>query len=418
MKGEKDLLIELARTRKAPFGKRIVHVFSSWAKGSLDKFDETAQKVATEIERALVTGTGVGVYSLPNGDIVFTYCQVSTASVLTVCSRIEKMIFGDQAPQRNPYGEINYYKIVDAGKDINRVIDVVKTILHQAQPQQVVGGGKPPIGIKQFDSIITTVRKSDIRPIVFNQPVYFIDHNKPSIEYLEFFTSIAKLEQMICPDHSIAAEPSLFNMIKKDLDSALMRMIGREIPEYRHKAFGLNVLVTTFLAPEFDVFMEKVPARLSGKIYVELDRADFLQHSGELDKLDKRSRALNVPICIDGLSHHDMRLMRLSSISSAFTKVKWSEDVFTMPREDIDSFVRDIKGCRDSHVVLTRCDSPRSLSFARAIGIRFVQGRLVDKLFRAGMEIGGSSGDDPPQSAAEPRPRAATLSRPALAAAI
>ena len=378
MSCEQDLLKAIAEVRRSPFGKRVVHILSSRVRTE-PNHDRKVERAKAYISRALLSD--FGCFVLSSGDIVFICSQMSANVIATLCARLETLFFGTTEPGVNCYGECKFFKVFDAGKELAALISSIKRLV--AAP---VAPARPPIGLKEYEDVIRVVHDSDIRAMIFNQPIYRSAASKPSIEYLEFYVSLDQLSRAACPEHSITASPALFEMIKAELDLRLMRIISREIGEYRHKAFAINLLGGTFLSKAFEDFLATTPARLSGKIYVEIDRADFLQHSGDLEQLLRRSEELNVPICIDGLSLNDLRVFRLP-VGAQFVKIKWSERITEMPWPDIETAVRSLRECRSAKIVLSRCDSERSLEFAKVLGIPFVQGRLVDRLFRAGIDF-------------------------------
>lgn len=401
MSDDQGLLQAIAKLRRAPYGKRVVHMFTSWAKGD-PKHGEKMAKAHDVVGRSLFNLPDSGCFSLSSGDLVFICAQLSPSMIQTVCSRLEALFFGEEPPRRNSYGEFKYFKVFDAGQDLAKLITSIKSLVSIAPT-----AARPPIGFKEYEAVVKVIRESDIRALIFNQPVYLWSARKPSIEYLEFFVSLDQMRQRACPEHDIAANPALFHLIKAELDSRLMKTIGREIGEYRHKAFSLNLLGTSLLSKDFETFMDGIPARLSGKILAEVDRADFLQHAGDLDSLMKRSDELNVPLCVDGLSLADLRLFRLPP-GAAYAKIKWSEQITTMPRRDLEAAIRAVKEFGPDKVVLTRCDSERSLDFADAMGIPYVQGFLADKMFKAGMNfLEGRTGVAAPEARISPPPRSA-----------
>lgn len=385
-KTDKELLVELGRIRKAPFGKRVLHYFSSMAMDAPD-FTIRRDKALRLLKDGLSAGASWDLFSLSCGDIVFTYSQISSAVLMTLLQKLDGVFFpAGETPKKNVYGEVGFYKLFDASRDLNQLVDGVRAVVAEglkSNPKQL----KEPIGLKQYQFIADTLQKADIRSIIFNQPIYFSEHSTPSIEFLEFYVSIDRLEQALCPQYSITANPWLFNLVKRDLDLALLRMLPGEIANYRHKAFSVNSLVATFLSPDFLRFIQSLPARLSGKIMVELDKGDVIQHSDCIGQIAARSRELNVPVCIDGLSHHDLRLMKLSHIDASFVKVKWSSEMAAMAADHIETFVRELRSNSGLRTVLTRCDSPKALAFARATGMGFIQGRLADQFFKLGANL-------------------------------
>ncbi|OIQ87038.1 EAL domain protein [mine drainage metagenome] len=377
--GDRDLLMDLARLRKAPHGWRAVHVLAAPLAGR-PGFAQDLAAVNLRVQAVLGSGAGYKIYNISNGDLVFVYAQIATPVIVALCTALVATLFDGLAPVRNVYGEHGHYKLFDLNRDIAALVEGVRGVL-AVKPAAVPA--KPPIGPKHAVIISEKLRGSNIRSLVFNQPIYNIGHARPGIEFLEFYTSIAQLEKVFAPDRSIAANPWLFNLIKRELDMALMRAIQREIGDYRHKAFSLNLLVDSFMSDGFRTFLAALPVKLGGKVYAELEKGDLVQNSHLLGDLMERSRRLGVPVCVDGLSHHDVRLMRLSDLGCSYIKLKWDADIADVSGEAMTFLVQELRAA-NARVILTRCDSPKALSFARAVGISFVQGRLADEMFKTG----------------------------------
>lgn len=376
---DRALLVELVRLRKAPQGIRAVHILSSVV-ASRRKFEKDSEAANQTILAVLVTGAYHKIYNLSNGDIVFLYSQVTTSAIVSLCTSLEISLFVGVQPHKNVYGDFGNYKIFDLSRDINAVIEGIRLTL---SAERKVVSAKQPINVKQMEYVNTQIRGANIRSIVFNQPIYNISHQKPSIEFLEFYTSIQKLEQLFAPDRSIAANPWLFNLIKRELDAAVMRAISAEIPGYRHKAFSLNLLVDSFMSDGFREFIGSLPAKLNGRIFVEIEKTDLVQHSDFLADIYGRAKTMNVPLCIDGISHHDVELVRLSRMTCDFVKLKWSPEILKLPERHLEVLIGDLKAS-SAQIVLTRCDTANSLQFARSAGIGFIQGHLADEFFRSG----------------------------------
>jgi EAL domain-containing protein (putative c-di-GMP-specific phosphodiesterase class I) len=373
------LLAELGRLRKAPRGFRAAHILSSVV-ASRPKFKNEIEAACQVVQSILVTGSFHKIFNLSNGDIVFIYSQVTTSSIIALCTSLETSLFVGVKSHRNVYGDFGNYKIFDLSRDVNSLIDGIRETI---SIKKKAIKAKQPISIKIMEYMISKIRESNIRSIVFNQPVYNISHRKSSIEFLEFYTSIEKLEQLFAPDMSISGNPWLFNLIKRELDAAVMRAIGGEIPSYRHKAFSINLQVESFMSDGFREFIDSLPVKLGGRIFVEIEKTDLVQHSEFLADIFARGENMNVPLCIDGISHHDVELLRLSRVRCHFVKMKWSPDILKLPEEEIAVLIDDLKASA-AEVILTRCDTPNSLSFARAAGINYIQGHLADDFFRSG----------------------------------
>lgn len=348
----------------------------------------------TKLERALaLTATALSIGSYGRvfrvaNDILFLYSQVATSVFTSLCSEIEGILaFSPQSP-KNIYNEFSNYRLFDLGQEISRLVDGVRRIISETDGNTTAM--KPPIDVRQLEYLCDSIKKSDIRSVIFNQPVYYIAHQVPSIEFIEFYTSISNLEGLFVPDHSIMADPWLFGFIKHDLDTALMKAIVKDLPEYRHRAFSINLLTTTFLSERFGSFLHQIPSRLSGKIYVEIDKTDILHHSHRMADVFKRSQKLGVPICIEGLSHHDIAFLKLAGTAFDHVKIKWDDRIAALDSGALDAFIRELAAIK-AKIVLTRCDSSKALTFAKAMGINYVQGRLADQHFKFGASLGGTA---------------------------
>jgi len=385
---DREVLRELVRLRKSPQGLRAVHVLSSVV-ASRRRFEKEAQAANRVILSVLEAGGYHKIFHLSNGDIVFIYSQVSTSTVVALCTALETSLFLGVPSRKNVYGDFGNYKIFDLSRDIGALVDGVRAML-ATEPKARTE--RQPISVGQMDSLCTQIRSTDIRTIVFNQPVYNISHEKTSIEFLEFYTSIQKLEQLYVPGRSIAGNPWLFNLVKRELDAAVMRAISDEIPSYRHKAFSLNLLVDSFMSDGFREFVGSLPVRLGGRIFVEIDKTDLIQHSDFLADIYGRSQALGVPLCVDGVSYHDIQVLRMARLKCQYVKLKWNPDILTLPTEELEILVEDLR-TSTARVILTRCDSQNSLAFARTAGVQFIQGHLADEYFRTGEVIVVGNGD-------------------------
>ncbi|MBF0563225.1 MAG: hypothetical protein HQL37_14705 [Alphaproteobacteria bacterium] len=282
---------------------------------------------------------------MANGDIIFIYTQIPSSSIMALCHKLQMLFFGnEEEPQKNIYDERNFYKIFDAGRDIDTVIEGVRNILAKATER---GIRKPPIDFKQFEKLSEAIRIRNIRSIVCNQPAYFVDDDHLEIEFLEFFTSIDKLEQAFCPSHSISANSALFSLVRQDLDRAVMKLIVQEIGDYRFKAFSLNLMMSTFLSDDFTKFRENLPSKIIGRLYIEIDRADLIEHSDDLEECLARSERLSTPINIDGISHHDWPLLNFSGIPYKFLKMKWSRGISELRAMELEAFTRSINAATE-----------------------------------------------------------------------
>ncbi len=383
---ERAFLHELNAIKKDPLGKRVIHFSVSMTPGekpSIDKINKAIAFVKKAMDRAVYMESFVA----SNGDFFICYSHVSISHAMGVCSKIQHFFMGDAVlSTKNPYGEYSFYKIADASRDLDKIFTAFRSIISEAQPD-LKNTFKNPILPEHVAYIRDKLKTQNIRACLFNQPVYLISNKTPSIEYLKFFVSLEKLEETYLPNTNLTAHPWNFLTLAEELDRAVLRVVGQEISEFRHKGFSINVALRTVLGKEFTDFMDHVPAKLGGRIIIEINKTDLLQHLTMLKDLDVFRKETGIKMCVSGLDFHDFEVINFTSVQPDFIRVDWRNSLLSLNDEAIERLFMSVRAHAPAAFVLSRCDNPKAFPFARALGIQLVSGRLADKLFRSGMEM-------------------------------
>lgn len=384
---ERAFLHELHAIKKSPLGKRLIHFCVSMAPSSRDT-SRRLESATGFIKKSFSRSPYCQVYQASNQDLFVTYSHIPVSEVLGVCSKVEKLFCEEPVTGRNPYNEYAFYKVADAVTDLEQVFSAFKRIIAHGQPADVGGGLKRPMGPEHLTLLSEKLRTTDLRHCIFNQPVYFIGNKVPSIEFLEFYIASKQIESVFLPDVSLGGNPWLFHALSEDYDRATLRAVAKEISEYRHKAFSVNVSLSTVLAPHFAEFYDKLPTRLAGKIVLEIHKTDLIQHFKLVKDVQQLVKQKGLRLCIDGLEWRDFEVLNLNRLAPDFVKVIWHNDMLTADREELAVLVRGKSGLPENcELVLSRCDSPKAFPFARTLGVKYVQGRLADQFFKTGMEL-------------------------------
>lgn len=383
---ERAFLHELHAVKKDPLGKRIIHFFVSLA----PKAGETTTRIANAkafIRRAFAKSPYCAVFHAHNGDIFVTYSHVTISDVLAACAKVEKLFCESTVPStRNAYNEYGFYKVADAVTDIDKVFAAFKGIIAQAQPEPD-RINKRPLTPENLTFLSDKLRNADLRNCIFNQPVYFIGGKVPSIEFLEFYISTQQIESVFLPDTNILGNVWLFQALKEDYDRATLRAVAKEITDYRHKSFSVNVGLSTIMGRDFAEFCDALPSKLSGRIVLEIHKTDLIQNFGMMREVRQFADERGMKLCIDGVDWRDFEILCLERLKPHFLKVVWHNDLLGAAPDDLNHFVNAVKGHGSSEIVLSRCDNPKAFPLARTLGVRYVQGRLADQFFKTGMEL-------------------------------
>lgn len=384
---ERALLHELHALKKDPYGKRIIHFCVSMVPRAPDhgKRMDIAQSL---VRRALAKSPQTNVFPVGSGDLFATYSHVSISEVLGLCRKIENIFLGEEVlTLRNPYGEYAFYKVADATKELDTIFSVVKDQISRRQPEDNPAD-KEPMTPDKLILLTERIKSVDLRHCIFNQPIYYIGDKVPSIEFLEFYISIKQLESNFMPGVHLTGNPWLFHAMREEFDRATLRTVVHELGEYRHKAFSVNVALSTILSQEFLDFYTALPSKLAGKIVLEFHKTDLLQHLHLIQDVQSFAREKGLRLCVDGVRWQDFSLLSMRHIQADFIKVGWSQEIPSTQPADLKPFLNGIKelGPR-SQLIVTYCEDPRAFLFARALGAKYVQGRLADQYFKSGLSF-------------------------------
>lgn len=384
---ERAFLHELHAVKKSPLGKRLIHFCVSLAPAAKDvsrRLDSARHFIKKSFERSPYCE----VFTASNNDLFVTYSHIPVSEVLQVCRRVEKLFCEETFSARNPYNEYAFYKVADAVKELDQVFAAFKGILAVGNESLAAGSAKRPMGPEHLTMLSDKLRTTDLRHCIFNQPVYFIGNKVPSIEFLEFYMASKQIEAQFLPDVSLGGNPWLFHALACDYDRATLRALAKEIGEYRHKAFSVNVSLSTILSKDFADFYDKLPTKLAGKIVLEIHKTDLVQHFSLIKDVKELARQKGLKLCVDGLEWRDFEVLHLKRLAPDFVKVIWHNDLLSASHDDLGALVRGKAGLPEScELIMSRCDSPKAFPFARTLGVKYVQGRLADQFFKTGMEL-------------------------------
>lgn len=384
---ERAFLHELHALKKSPLGKRLIHFSVSMAPPARDT-SRRLESAKNLIKKSFERSPYCLVFQASNNDLFVTYSHIPVSEVLAVCRRVEKLFCEEPFAGRNPYNEYAFYKVADAVKELDLVFAAFKGILGSGNEGVIGGITKRPMGPEHLALLSEKLRTTDLRHCIFNQPVYFIGSKVPSIEFLEFYVASKQLEAQFLPEVSLGGNPWLFHALAGDYDRATLRALSKEIAEYRHKAFSVNVSLTTILSNDFADFYDKLPTKLAGKIVLEIHKTDLVQHFSMIKDVKELVRKKGLKLCVDGLEWRDFEILQLKRMAPDFVKVIWHNDMLSASNDELGVLVRGKAGLPENcEFIMSRCDSPKAFPFARTLGVKYVQGRLADQFFKSGMEL-------------------------------
>lgn len=381
----KELGKFLQKIKAEPAGKKILHIHVSC--GPTEARTKAKVTAAANFIRGTLEKYGFGdAIIAPNGDILAWYSQIGTPLIQKLLFKMQDHFLGKLSmTKHNFYGEPVFFTMFDANVDLYKVEKFVTNLMMQdVKPQSV---GKKPVYVNMLPGIIKTIQLSNLTSAIFNQPVYNISTASMSIEFLEFFVSISNLEEIVCKDNSLTSNRWIFNLITVELDRAVLRHLIRELIEFRHKGFSLNINIQTVRSEDFRKFDEALPAKIKQKMILEINKSDAIENASALSEVSNVMKKLGYRICIDGVDYHSLRMMDLTNMEADFIKLIWSQKFEDLDNDERAEVKNKMKAVPHIDFVLTRCDTAASINFAKELEIPYIQGRLPDKYWKSNIAI-------------------------------
>jgi EAL domain-containing protein (putative c-di-GMP-specific phosphodiesterase class I) len=384
---ERALLLELQAIKQDPLGKRVVHFAVSLAPAGEDlprKLDGAIRFLQKSFEKAPY----FRIFAIGNGDLFAAYANVSLADVVGICGKVEKLFMGDGAlTVRNAYDEYGFFKILEAAREIDRVIAAVQTRAPR-EPAESETVGKTPMTPENLAFLVDKLRHADVRDCISSQPVHVIGQTAGTVEFVEFFLSTQAIEQSFLPGVSVAANPWLFHALRAELDRAALRAVLREVKAGNHPAFSLNLGVSTILSPVFSEFLARMPADLAARIILEVHKTDLVQNGARIRDLTALVAERGLRLCIDGLNWKDFEFLAIDRIAPQYAKIIWSDELLSAGPADLAPFAQSLKAFAPrTAAILSHCDNPRAFPLIHALGIPLVQGYLADQFCQSGLGL-------------------------------
>lgn len=218
----------------------------------------------------------------------------------------------------------------------------------------------------------------DLAPFIRRQAVWRIGVRSEPI-YVELYTSLADIARAHFPDVVIDERSPLADELRRHVDALLLAQMLFDRP-FEQTAVGLNLTRAAIASPEFSWLVERTRAQQRARIILELPWQELIADRAAGGGLCCELRAAGFVIAADGVEPAVLDCIRPEAFDVAIVKLVFSDASaarFTDP-----AFIDQLAKLPAPTVVLARCDQRSALMAARQLGIRHLQGWLVDRLVR------------------------------------
>ena len=194
------------------------------------------------------------------------------------------------------------------------------------------------------------------------------------------------MEDAFCPGISLTGSRWLFNDLTEDLDAAVLRRLS-SMPELGRKRFSLNLNISALTTPVFRDFDAALSPQQRANIIIEIHRNDLVANFALYKKLAPLLTAKGYCLCVDALEASLLPHLDLKGMHFHFAKVFWSGEVAAMSEDELARVTAKMTRRTRPRFILARCDAAESIRFAKSIGLKLVQGRLVDHMVKRNIPL-------------------------------
>jgi len=383
------LLQLLQSSSKELQGMRLVHLH-------LSLLDKQEMSDGPRIQRLLAelgaNAAHLQMFDMSNGDLIMLYKGLKFSSVEETCKKIEALLLSKaKLTGPNPYKEMQIYSILELSLAFVHVIRYCEGLAKSEAGAAAAGvEAKPAIVPEELAKIDKSLRMFDLSPFLFNQAVINIrDETDKNKEYFELYISIKELQTRLSPDFDLLANRWLFNHFTSSLDRSLLRSLNHGLDFMGSESIGININLSTALSADFQKFDERLPAAYRGKVILEINKSDLMEHLHLYRELLDYAQKREYRICLDGLDEFWLTQFDVDALGADYAKIFWSNNLITLDSEDERIFLDRVARAREGNckLIMARCTTVTGLLYAHKHGIELVQGFAIDAILRKGMRI-------------------------------
>jgi EAL domain-containing protein (putative c-di-GMP-specific phosphodiesterase class I) len=300
--------------------------------------------------------------------------------VNNIIHRIRKLFEGDPLTLDDEGGNDRFISWYDLTLDAAMAIHAAQQLRQEAQTAQPpVATSLPNITPAALDEIHKKLAFLNVVPFVRNQVALHIDRatNEASIEFFEFFLSVADIQRQVAPTWNLFGDRSLFQDLSRTMDLRMLDVVARA-PDFRGApAVSLNLNLETVFTPGFGTFLERLEQ--GQKVIVEVQAVDVLTNFNMYLDAQAVLSSMGHAVLIDGLSTSALSMLDVALMKPDYAKIIWAPELLDMmdpANNQTAAFI--VQNIGTEKVVLSRVDSANALAWGLKTGITVFQGHFLD----------------------------------------
>lgn len=380
---QEGLLVDtLDRMRRNPEGRKVVHLRLSQLMPQ--NRSPVRVRIINRMFRTLESGRQVQLFPIGNDDLMIIVNAGAQRDVANTCDRIRNLFESDPVTHLVEGEPDKFILWFDLGLDAALAI-------HTAQQLRQVVQKMPPKSETQLPGL-TPVTLDDVQkklafanvvPFIRDQVAVRIDPqtSAASIEFYEFFMSVADVQKVVAPQINLLAERWLFQDLSRTMDQRMLEMVVRHPHARSAPAISLNLNLETVVTPTFQSFVERLGENM--KVIVEVQPVDVLTNLTLYQDVEAALAQLGHAVLIDGLTTAAMSVLDVSRLRPDYVKLVWSPELLNTMDPKGSRTTAMLKNIGGDKVILSRVDTPDALQWGVRSGIGLFQGRFLDSFSKS-----------------------------------
>lgn len=379
------LVDQLDRIRRNPEGRKVVHIRLS----QLLAPNRTAVRIRIigRMFRTLESGRQVQMFPMFNDDLMLIVSPAAQRDVNNICDRIRSLFSSDPVTQ-TPAGQTDRFVVwFDLSLDAALAISTAQQLKQLAQkaPPRAAAASMPTLTPKDLDDLQKKLAHANVIPFVRDQVACRVSPqtNEATIEFFEFFMSVADLQRALAPKINLLGDRWLFQDLSRTMDFKMLEVVAHAPHARGVPAVSLNLNLETVTTNVFAAFLGRMEAGL--KIIVEVQLSDVLTNLGLYHDVKGAMQSKGHAVLIDGLTTATLKHLDVGHLKPDYAKLIWAPELWDMMTPGSDrSAAQVIEQVGAERTVLSRCDTQDALEWGIRTGITVFQGRFLDAFGKPG----------------------------------
>jgi hypothetical protein len=390
---EQLLFDNVERLRRNPAGRRAVVIHISRL---LPTNRGTHQvRIAANTFEALVKQYEGQMFVLQQGDIVFLCKEENVLAIDEAVGKV-RFLFADdpvsaQSAENASDAFVTWFDLAEPTSDFYNLVEALRgeDERRRKRVSSIIGkeaDDRQPMDPQALNELINILARADLTNLLRRQSVCQMAPDEgPKPLFREIYVSISDLRDAVMPKRDIASDRWLFQYLTHTLDKRVLALLRKADDSGLSHSFSLNLNIATVLSPEFQAFDTGLKAGARGSIVIEIEKVDiFADISAYLFARDF-ARERGYRICLDGMTRLTLPFIDRARLGLDLVKMFWSPDMADgADGERQREFLAAIERIGKGRIILARCDTPQAIEFSHSVGIKLLQGRLIEKMANAG----------------------------------